>query len=92
MFGSSWCHHCHELFPSVYETSKKAGTTFTQLRDAQPVTSRVNSAARLSKMAVHQSDCHTVVNTIRVCLQFPKHEFVVAQMDYMDQAVKVSLS
>lgn len=23
MFGSSWCHHCHLLFPSVYDTSKK---------------------------------------------------------------------
>lgn len=42
MFGSSWCHHCHELFPSVYEVSKR----------------------------------------------FPKQEFVVAQMDYMDHAVK----
>ncbi|KAL3132923.1 hypothetical protein ABBQ38_006837 [Trebouxia sp. C0009 RCD-2024] len=42
MFGSSWCHHCHELFPSVYEISKK----------------------------------------------FPKNDFVVAQMDYMDAAVQ----
>ncbi|KAL0031975.1 hypothetical protein WJX79_009653 [Trebouxia sp. C0005] len=42
MFGSSWCHHCHELFPSVYEISKR----------------------------------------------FQKQEFVVAQMDYMDHAVK----
>ncbi len=31
MFGSSWCHHCHELFPSVYEISKKVAGLFQQL-------------------------------------------------------------
>ena len=26
MFGSSWCHHCHEMFPEMYRTSKEVGS------------------------------------------------------------------
>ena len=40
---------------------------------------------------MHCADINSNVDYV-LCLQFPKQEFVVAQMDYMDHAVKVSSS
>ena len=72
MFGSSWCHHCHELFPSVYEISKKVG-------------------ASIERAAETIFCLPSLAFTHILFLQFPKTNFVVAQMDYMNAAVKVRL-
>ena len=82
MFGSSWCHHCHLLFPSVYKTSKK-GSTYTV-----PV---IDTTDLMPWLLTHGFlVCGHADSKAGVALQYPNDEFVLAQMDYMHDAVKVS--
>ena len=69
MIGASWCHHCHQIFPSFYSLSSKVRHHILQAPSCLVAT------------------LYTIIACLHV--QNPQQEFVVAQMDYMDRAVKV---
>jgi thiol-disulfide isomerase/thioredoxin len=36
-YGTSWCHKCHEMFPTFYALSKKVSQRMHAVPDAQAV-------------------------------------------------------
>ena len=75
-YGSSWCAHCHELFPHFYKLADQVKHVAEgPLHVVAPDPSHVGKVDRLGRWDA-------------ACMQHPEHMFVVAQVDSMKDALQ----